>query len=102
MFINSTFNLEKVGCPENHIKLDSFTCVKFLDDSDQCRDGCSRFTAMEECELTGGFLLDNVGDQNLDSLLDQIGSRSQFQNSFWWTGASDFRLIEIIYHHKQF
>jgi len=81
---------EKVGCPDNHIKLDSFTCVKFLDDSDQCRDGCSRFTAMEECEMTGGFLLDNVGDDNLDHLFDQIGSRSQFQKHFWWTGASDF------------
>ena len=53
---------------------------------------------MEECELTGGFLLDNVGDDNLDSLLGQISSRSQFQNTFWWTGATDFRLIETIKH----
>jgi len=82
---------EKVGCPENHIKLDSDTCVKFLEDSTKCSDGCTRFTAKEECELAGGFLLDYLETDVLNGFLKSVGSISEsIKQSFWWTGASDF------------
>jgi len=88
------FNLkvvEKVGCPENHIKLDSDTCVKFLEDSTKCSDGCTRFTAKEECEWAGGFLLDYLETGVLNEFLKSVGSISEsIKQSFWWTGASDF------------
>ena len=89
---NPSFLIEKVGCPENHIKLNSDTCVKFLEDSTKCSDGCTRFTAKEECELAGGFLLDYLETDVLNEFLKSVGSISEsIKQSFWWTGASDFR-----------
>ena len=81
--------LEKVGCPDHHTRLGDKTCVKFLTESGPCRDGCSRFTAQEECELSGGFLLDHVDSKDLRKLLSEVGSTS-YRHSNWWTGASDF------------
>jgi len=75
----------KVGCPVDHIKTNSKKCIKFLDTV--CEQGCSRYSAMEECEKTGGFLADSLVESEITNILDIAGSR--YNHSFWWMGASD-------------
>ena len=77
----------KVGCPANHIKTESNICIKFLDTT--CGQGCSRYTAMEECEKTGGFLADSLEENDIRNILEIAGD--QYSHSFWWVGATDMR-----------
>lgn len=58
---------EKVGCPDNHIKITDDSCIKFLTDSPVCSEGCSRYTAMEECERSGGHLLDYLSPDQFEN-----------------------------------
>ena len=78
-----------------------------MEDSTKCEDGCNRFTAMEECELEGGFLLDDVGSDVLSDVLERVSAMSEsIKHSFWWTGASDFRFknqqIRILISNRQY
>ena len=46
-------------------------CVKLLTASAACSEGCSRYTAMEECERAGGHLLDSLGQPEMEILSEQ-------------------------------
>ena len=46
-------------------------CVKLLTASAACSEGCSRYTAMEECERAGGHLLDSLGQAEMETLSEQ-------------------------------
>jgi len=76
----------KVGCPDSHVALSSDLCIKFL--TEPCSEGCSRYAAMEQCELSGGFLLELGDRQELVKLLQEI-SLSPYNHQFWWTGGID-------------
>ena len=65
--ISKNFFAEKVGCPNTHIKITDDSCIKFLTDSPVCSEGCSRYTAMEECERSGGHLLDYLSPDHFES-----------------------------------
>ena len=60
-----------MGCPREHIKLSGEVCVKLLTASAACSAGCSRYTAMEECERAGGHLLDSLGQAEMETLSEQ-------------------------------
>ena len=47
---------------------------------------------MEQCELSGGFLLELGDRQELVKLLQEI-SLSPYNHQFWWTGGIDIRLV---------
>lgn len=72
MSFNFLMFTEKVGCPDNHIKISDDSCIKFLTDSPVCSEGCSRYTAMEECEKSGGHLLDYLSPDQFQSFSKKI------------------------------
>jgi len=76
---------EKVGCPVDHIKINSNICIKFLNNT--CGQGCSRYAAMEECEKSGGFLADSLKEEEIRNVLELASNR--YNHSFWWVGATD-------------
>lgn len=76
----------KVGCPGSDLALGPDICVRFLTSS--CTQGCSRYTAMELCELSGGYLLEVEDKQQLLDLL-QATAGTEHGISFWWTGGID-------------
>lgn len=82
----------KVGCPRDSVRIKG-GCFRFLDSIGHiCEEGCSRFRAMEECELTGGFLADSLSEDVLRDLLKK--SYSTHSYSSWWLAASDFRKMQ--------
>ena len=80
----------KVGCPGSDLALGPDICVRFLTSS--CSQGCSRYTAMELCELSGGFL---VEPWDREHLLDLLGATAGTEHgrTFWWTGGIDIRSV---------
>ena len=78
----------KVGCPDNSLRLTTEVCIKFL--TETCSEGCNRYAAMEQCELSGGFLLELQDKDELQNLIDEI-SHTPYKDSFWWTGGIDIR-----------
>ena len=78
----------KVGCPETNLRLSPDVCIKFL--TETCTEGCTRYAAMEQCELSGGFLLELQDKAELTKLLNEI-SQTSYRTSFWWTGGIDIR-----------
>ena len=83
----------KVGCPGSDLALGPSLCVRFLTSS--CPEGCSRYRAMEQCELTGGFLLELEDKQQLQDLL-RATAGSEHGQSFWWTGGIDIRSVSSL------
>ena len=82
----------KVGCPGSDLDLGPDICVRFLTSS--CTQGCSRYTAMELCELSGGFLLELEDKQQLLDLL-RATAATQHGRTFWWTGGIDIRSVSL-------
>lgn len=79
----------KVGCPRGSERVRG-GCFKFLDSAGRaCADGCSRFRAMEECELSGGTLADGLPEEVIKDLLAL--SYSRYGQADWWLAAADFR-----------
>jgi len=77
----------KVGCPKDSYKLGNL-CLKFLEASNSiCAEGCSRFRAMEECELDGGYLVDDITEEMTEPLFNHI--LVNYGESEWWTSGSD-------------
>ena len=83
----------KVGCPEGHLRLSREVCVKFL--TEPCSGGCNRYAAMEQCELSGGFLMELSDKEELLKLIQEM-SLSQYKHSFWWTGGIDIRCVSDV------
>ena len=83
----------KVGCPGSDLDLGPDICLRFLTSS--CTQGCSRYTAMELCELSGGFLLELEDKQQLLDLL-RATAATEHGRTFWWTGGIDIRSVSAL------
>ncbi|XP_023333458.1 uncharacterized protein LOC111705214 [Eurytemora carolleeae] len=80
---------EKVGCPKEAINIGDL-CLNFLISSTGiCQEGCSRFRAMEECELTGGYLVDKLNPETAEQLFNRIKEDPEIRDTDWWTAGSD-------------
>ena len=80
----------KVGCPGSDLALGPDICVRFVTSS--CTQGCSRYRAMELCELSGGFLVELEEEQQLQDLL-RATAGTEHGRTFWWTSGMDIRSV---------
>ena len=65
-------------------------CFKLTQGQKRARNGVN-FSVIQECELTGGYLVDNLNLNTSQQLFDRILENPDIRDTDWWTAGSDMR-----------